>query len=234
MQALAQTSRRAHCAQVALQGHRRPRARPVACRAASSAKSRVREAVDSGCDVYSDLIGLESDIKALIAENPTSSPGYSASEIGQGSWQVFSAPHIAGFSKPVGIRFSPIRYHLDGSRISSNVRFEGKLPGVGKVAGWLSAAGTFSYEDDTTVRVDFNDFWYDPDESLRMDVDSASRAAARSSADNVITQMGRLAFFPQFSKFPVLYLDDDICVFKFPPLDSAIACARIKALPEGR
>lgn len=37
----------------------------------------------------------------------------------------------------------------------------------------------------------------------------------------------RAAFFPQLAVFPVLYLDSDLAVFKFTPLDSAIACHRV-------
>ena len=39
--------------------------------------------------------------------------------------------------------------------------------------------------------------------------------------------LGRAAFFPRFAKFPVLYLDEDLAVFQFPPLQSNIAVRRM-------
>lgn len=37
----------------------------------------------------------------------------------------------------------------------------------------------------------------------------------------------RSAFFPQLAVFPVMYLDSDLCVFKFTPLDSLIAVHKV-------
>lgn len=44
--------------------------------------------------------------------------------------------------------------------------------------------------------------------------------------DSAINALGRAAFFPQFAVFPVDYLDADMAVFTFPPLNSMIAVRR--------
>lgn len=46
--------------------------------------------------------------------------------------------------------------------------------------------------------------------------------------DSMVQAIGRAAFFPQFALFPVRYLDRDLAVFTFPPLnDSLIAVRRV-------
>lgn len=54
---------------------------------------------------------------------------------------------------------------------------------------------------------------------------------ATDPVSQAIMQMGRLSFFPQFSVFPVLYLDPDLCVFQFKPLKTNVAVRRVLALP---
>ena len=43
----------------------------------------------------------------------------------------------------------------------------------------------------------------------------------------MIGALGRAGFFPQFAVFPVLYLDEDMAVFRFPPLNSNIAVRKV-------
>ena len=140
----------------------------------------------------------------------------------QGTWEVFSAPHITkllrhgawsvSLPRPresccplltpaprpapssVGIRFEPVRFTLDGTHISSNVKFRAPLG----VEGWLSAAGRLvPRPGGDTVEVAFTDFWVDYGaQALRKDITQGIRRAP-GTLDQVITQLGRLAFFPQ-------------------------------------
>jgi hypothetical protein len=45
--------------------------------------------------------------------------------------------------------------------------------------------------------------------------------------DPLVEALGRALFLPQFSVFPVLYLDAELSVFQFPPLSSNIAVRRV-------
>lgn len=45
--------------------------------------------------------------------------------------------------------------------------------------------------------------------------------------DPVVEGLGRALFLPQLSVFPVLYLDPDLSVFQFPPLQSNIGVRRV-------
>ena len=46
--------------------------------------------------------------------------------------------------------------------------------------------------------------------------------------DKLITQTGKLGFLEGFARFPVLYVDEDLTVFRFPPLGVNIAARRVQ------
>ncbi len=53
-------------------------------------------------------------------------------------------------------------------------------------------------------------------------------AGAAGVFDSAVQIIGKAAFFPQFSQFPVRYLDSNMAVFTFPPLrDSLIAVRKV-------
>ena len=58
---------------------------------------------------------------------------------------------------------------------------------------------------------------------------SAIHAGEGSSFDKVINGVGKLGFIPQFSYFPVQYMDSEgqLAVFSFPPLNSNITIMRV-------
>ncbi|KAK9823596.1 hypothetical protein WJX72_004114 [[Myrmecia] bisecta] len=169
------------------------------------AKAQVLRLLAQGRSNYNQGPDLGPAVDRLIATNPTPSPGVATMTLGQGTWEVFYAPHIARLSAALGTRFEPLRYILRGDAIYSNVRYTSPLLGT----GWLSASGSFSTKDADTVTLNFDRFWVDrgskplrpelPDESARWDA--------------VVGALGRLSFLPQFAVFPVLYLDDDLAVF---------------------
>lgn len=161
----------------------------------------------------------------LITSRTDPTPAATTFTLGQGTWEVFYAPHIANLSSALGARFQPIRYVLTGDSLFSYVRYQHPLLDQ----GWLNAAGAMFAKDDTVVEISFDRFWADFGDSLRTEPPPASGGAMAASIDAAIGAAGRAAFFPQFALFPVLYVDADLAVFKFPPLDSNIAVRRVSA-----
>ena len=124
------------------------------------------------------------------------------------------APHIKTMSSILGTRFD-ISYTLHGQDISSNVRYSSRIFGE----GWLSAAGTLGVKNDVTVTVVFDKFWIDGKNGLRK---TLRKNSTPSRLDRLIGLTGRLLFLKQLSVFPVLYLDEELSCFRFPPLKSNI------------
>lgn len=198
-----------------------------------SPKARVLELLGKGYSTYNPGPELEQAVEELTLSNPTTSPGIAASRIGEGVWEVFYAPHIANSSKLVLTQYDPIRYVFQNDRFASHVKFSHPIFGQ----GWLSAAGTLKPKDDDSVIITFNQFWVDFGADklrpyLSEDVDGpkinvlGQEVRVDSLFDEIAGAFGRFAFFPQLAVFPVLYLDLELAVFKFPPLDSKIAVKR--------
>lgn len=139
--------------------------------------------------------------------------------LGQGTWEVFYAPHIRNLSKSLQTEFSPLRYVLVGNSIRSYVHYSSFMFG----SGWLSASGYISAEDANTLRIHFDSFWLDENDQLRQSLDHSEL----SSLDKVVNFLGRLGFIPAFAIFPVLSVSKKYAVFRFPPLQSNIAIKRI-------
>ena len=78
-------------------------------------------------------------------------------------------------------------------------------------------------EDPKTLKLEFNRFWIDQGDALRADV----APGTGDGGDTAITAIGRAAFFPALALFPVLHVDAEIAVFRFPPLRSNIAVRRV-------
>ena len=53
-----------------------------------------------------------------------------------------------------------------------------------------------------------------------------SKTGMGGVVDSVVNALGRAAFLPQFAVFPVKYLDADMAVFTFPPLNSSLIAVR--------
>jgi hypothetical protein len=116
----------------------------------------------------------------------------------------------------------------------------------------LSVSGTFGSVSNTTCRVDFDQAWVTflsnsgkdgvPANTIDADTSFSSAAPVSSSASRnqpvasivqvpdswskrLVTTLGRAAFVPQVSVFPVAFLDDNLIVFDFELLGTRI-CAR--------
>merc|ERR1712194_582782 len=138
--------------------------------------------------------------------------------MGDGRWRVLYAPHIEALSRWGLMRFDPIGYDLAEDVIVSNVGYDSFFFGK----GWLNAAGTFSsVDDDAVVRLDFDDF------SWNVDKAEPSLADSESVLPALIRGIGRVGFLPAISKFPVEYLDKDLCIFRFPPLGVSIVAQKL-------
>eukprot|EP00850_Spirogloea_muscicola_P024700 SM001327S27067 [mRNA] locus=s1327:1006:1681:- [translate_table: standard] len=122
-------------------------------------------------------------------------------------------------SSILGARFDPIRYTLTGTHIASNVKYSSQLLGD----GWLSASGDFEADGLDAVRVLFDSFWWD----IGRDDLKPDPQGQGSWQQTSLNNLGRALFFPQLSTFPVLYLDQDLVVFNFPPLSTNIAAHRV-------
>ena len=166
------------------------------------------------------------------AFDPGGVPGGVGAEslrVGEGTWEVFYAPHICSLSRWLfGTEFAPLQYRLwkdsrGAYRLSSHVRYRGPLFGD----GWLSASGTIGVgERDSELLLHFDQFWVDgPGESPRAELPHGEAGAW----DRVVSALGRLGFVPPLARFPVRYLDPDFSVFRFPPLRSDIGIRRVAA-----
>jgi hypothetical protein len=80
-----------------------------------------------------------------------------------------------------------------------------------------------------SMNIEFQKFWVDVGaDSLRESIDGPSSGdEVQDRWDKLISWMGRLGFIGQLAVFPVLYFDDELCVFRFPPLASNIAATRL-------
>lgn len=192
----------------------------------SAAKRKVEELLQSGASLYKEGPEVGPAIDALIAENSTADPGPATLRLGQGTWEVFYAPHIAALSSTLGTRFQPLRYILKGDQLTSNVFYSSSLA----QEGWLSSSGRLFSNEADTVEVAFDKFWLDIGSTKLRDSGPEGLAGVKGAVDAAVNAVGQAAFFPQFAVFPVKYLDTDLAVFSFPPLnDSLIAVRKIEA-----
>eukprot|EP00933_Yihiella_yeosuensis_P072250 TRINITY_DN805_c0_g2_i1.p1 TRINITY_DN805_c0_g2~~TRINITY_DN805_c0_g2_i1.p1 ORF type:complete len:329 (+),score=24.71 TRINITY_DN805_c0_g2_i1:50-1036(+) len=170
----------------------------------------------------------EEILDKLVLLNPTNQPGAfpGFGPLAAGRWRVAHAPHIAKLSALVGAVFDPILYDLEspdssrgGGPIQSHVRYS--LFG-GQFRGWLSTDGDYGTEDGNTVsRVDWKEAWWDATSS-----EVWSKNPEESTLAPFVSALGKLGFVSGFAKFPVQYLDDDLCIFVFPLSGTRILAIR--------
>lgn len=203
-----------------------------------NSKATILRLLDQGSTNYRPAKEMGPAVDSLIAmAGVADAPAYAANGLEEGTWEVFYAPHIVKMSSALfQTKFEPIRYIFRGDKIISNVKFSSPVFG----SGWLSASGTFQTLGANKVQISFNDFWVDMGADALREVYCERPSAVTGNIftwtkaftdaamiDRVIGTMGRAAFFPSLSTFPVLYVDQDIVVFKFDPLSTNIAARHV-------
>lgn len=93
------------------------------------------------------------------------------------------------------------------------------------------AAGDFYPEGDDATRLHFTRFWVDRGEQL---VRPKLAEGDLTPWDKIVTVLGRIGFLEGHAKFPVLYVDEDLTVFRFPPLGVNIGAHRVQTPEAGK
>jgi hypothetical protein len=168
---------------------------------------------------------IDEALSALVLLNPTPLPGAADELQTGGRWVVQHAPHIAAGGSFLRTKFVPeYHFHSDG-KTSSYVSYNSAIFGK----GWLNADGVYSPADGgKAVTIEFERFWVDVGTELPSLEPPAE--GSQSLAAAAIQNLGAAGFIKQFSYFPITYLDEDLCVFKFPPLRTQIAARRAPPL----
>jgi hypothetical protein len=168
---------------------------------------------------------IDEALSALVLLNPTPLPGAADELQTGGRWVVQHAPHIAAGGSFLRTKFVPeYHFHSDG-KTSSYVSYNSAIFG----RGWLNADGVYSPTDGgKTVTIEFQRFWVDVGTELPSLEPPAEGSQSFTAA--AIQNLGAAGFIKQFSYFPITYLDEDLCVFKFPPLRTQIAARRAPPL----
>lgn len=105
-------------------------------------------------------------------------------------------------------------------------------PQYGK--GWLCAEGRMEMSPDapSSVNLIFESFWVEQggDDYIAPEGNPTTAQATRSLSTTLVNAVGRLSFISPLAVFPVLYYspEDDVCIFRFPPLSSNIAARRVE------
>jgi hypothetical protein len=163
----------------------------------------------------------EACLTALVATNPTSAPCSEAAlkRFSTGTWQVIYAPHIRILEKFTFTTYDvSYSFRNDGTMVSY-VRYASPL----FQSGWLNTAGRVERVTDVVCRVVWDQIWLDWN-SEAQGPSGASETDAHV-LPGLIQSVGERGFVEGVSRFPVLYLDDDLCVFEFQITGTKI-CAR--------
>ena len=189
-----------------------------------------------GCDLYERSKAVDDAVETLVALNRVEKKSAKSSLLnGQadGVWEVFYAPHIERLSRPVGVKAKPLRYTLEKNRIVSDVSLTTNKPF--ETQSWWCASGSFTDSEKNPgkeeVLLKFTDFWV----SLGSELPTTSPNETPGEADafdKIVKKLGTIGFIEQLGAFPVLYYSEDVCVFRFPPLQSNIAARRVAKLSE--
>jgi hypothetical protein len=147
-----------------------------------------------------------------------------------GVWEVFYAPHIERLSRPVGVKAKPLRYTIEKNRIVSDVSLTTNKPF--ETQSWWCASGSLkeSASEKEEVSLKFTDFWVSL--GAELPTTSPNETGEADTFDKMVQKLGTVGFIEQLGAFPVLYYSDDVCVFRFPPLQSNIAARRVAKLSD--
>ena len=144
-----------------------------------------------------------------------------------GVWEVTYAPHIRTLSEPVGVRARPLRYTLAGN--GTTIRSDVLLTSASYGAAWLCAEGRPELSSDgSAIYVLFDSFWWRAGDAAAPPPNPLARGSGSASLfDAAVNAVGRAAFVASLSRFPVLYVDEQLALFRFPPLAATIAAVKV-------
>ena len=188
-----------------------------------------------GCDLYNCSKEVIEAVDCLIRLKRKTRKRIDGSDFfkagkGDGCWEVFYAPHIERLSKPFGVKAKPLRYTMRGLEIVSDVSLTTNRPF--ETQSWWCASGNFTTdasadEDVDVVRLKFDDFWVSLGSEIPTTSPNDSFGDEADVFDKIVKRLGTIGFIESLGNFPVLYFNEDVCVFRFPPLRSNIAARRI-------
>ncbi|CAM9975587.1 unnamed protein product [Choristocarpus tenellus] len=182
------------------------------------AKVSFLKSIEDGEEVESALAAL------LFAKNASTfiHEGDVASEYDRwlGQWVVCHAPHIVTLGKLLLTSFN-VEYNFHpGGRMSSFSQYQSTLFG----RGWLNADGRVAIQPGgKAVRVVFERFWWDIGQCEQPTVSPPKK----DTVGNLVQTLGSLLFFEGISVFPVVYLDEDLCVFEFSATGTLVVAQRL-------
>eukprot|EP00240_Pyramimonas_obovata_P015096 CAMPEP_0118923642 /NCGR_PEP_ID=MMETSP1169-20130426/2090_1 /TAXON_ID=36882 /ORGANISM="Pyramimonas obovata, Strain CCMP722" /LENGTH=221 /DNA_ID=CAMNT_0006864657 /DNA_START=350 /DNA_END=1015 /DNA_ORIENTATION=+ len=187
------------------------------------------------CDLLKATPAVEEAVNSLVESGKKEEFASESLELGAGVWEVFYMPHIRTIAEPLGVAVKPLRYTImPNGEITSDVQYDaGSIPLVGR--NWLSSGGEVRAKSAADVEITFDSFWVGgaPEGGGPRADPSSGSEADRRPLDGLINSVGKAGFIQDIATFPVLYFsaEDDLCVFKFPPLNSAIAAYRVGPAP---
>lgn len=186
-----------------------------------------------GCDLYERSKQVDDAVETLVKLKRNGKKMSLSNGKADGVWEVFYAPHIERLSRPIGVKAKPLRYTIEKNRIVSDVSLTTNKPF--ETQSWWCASGSFTDSEKNPgkeeVLLKFTDFWV----SLGSELPTTSPNETPGEADEfdkIVKKLGTIGFIEQLGAFPVLYYSEDVCVFRFPPLQSNIAARRVAKLSE--
>lgn len=182
-----------------------------------------------GCDLYERSKQVDDAVETLIGLKRNRKKMSLSTGKADGVWEVFYAPHIERLSRPVGVKAKPLRYTIEKNRIVSDVSLTTNKPF--ETQSWWCASGSLKEsKEKEEVSLKFTDFWVSLGSELP--TTSPNETGEADTFDKLVQKLGAVGFIEQLGAFPVLYYSDDVCVFRFPPLQSNIAARRVAKLSD--
>jgi hypothetical protein len=166
-----------------------------------------------------DRKGSEEVVGRLEALNPTQNPGLQKNfePFAKGAWLVKYAPHIAALEK-IFLSKLDVYYILEKGELISNVRFS-----TLGIKGWLNTKGRYFSRSESESGIAWEQIWFDFEKDTPSRFDQYDKHVARQ----LVQAVGKAGFVAAVSRFPVSYLDNDMCVFTFPLFGTKIVAEKV-------
>ena len=165
---------------------------------------------------------VEQALATCVTSNPTATPCAPAvfKEFAQGKWRVCYAPHIRILEKVTLTSYDVYYEFPTPDTMVSYVRYQSPL----FRSGWLNTAGRVESVSDNVCRVVWEQIWWDWNEES--EGPSKASETEKHVLPRLIQALGEKGFAEGVSRFPVLFLDSDLCVFQFQLIGTKICATR--------